>query len=111
MAQSARVSCREFTRRSLRGLMRYKRWTDADGELEDPIAELWTEIDEAGSVTREIGFDRDGHVVHLMPASGFKHGTYGLFDLALVDPRPSGSDLAPAQFETTWTAALNASRR
>jgi hypothetical protein len=88
--------------------MRYKRWTDADGDLEAPIAELWTEIDERGEVTREIGLDRDGHVVHLMPAVGFKHGTYGLFDLAPVDPTPAPSDLAPTQFETVWCGAMRA---
>jgi hypothetical protein len=44
--------------------VRYLKWTRDDGETDPDIAEVWTEVDDEGSVTRELAFNERGEVVH-----------------------------------------------
>jgi hypothetical protein len=86
---------------------RYRRWTEADGELLDDAVEEWTEIGPDGRVLREIAFDGSGRVVHLMPSDRYRDGTYGHFDLSPADI--SGPDTIGAdEFERRWEQARRA---
>ncbi|HET8785800.1 MAG TPA: hypothetical protein VFM38_09210, partial [Candidatus Limnocylindrales bacterium] len=79
-----------------------------DGEADPSIAEVWTEVDEDGFVTRELGFNDRGGIVHRMPSQRFSQGTYGLFDLALIDLSSTRRDIPATEFERRWHASLAA---
>jgi hypothetical protein len=89
--------------------MWYRKWDENDVEglgKTSGMVIMYTEIDEDGRVRREIGFDKAGRVVHKCPADGFRHGTYGLFDLQIVEraeEADSSSDvITEAEFERFW---------
>lgn len=86
--------------------VRYLRWTREDGESEPEIFEIWTEVDPSGTVTRELGFDESGRVTHRMPSDRYRRGTYGLFDLALIDLTSHGRDIPADEFESRWADSL-----
>ena len=80
-------------------------WTEADVT---GLAEAWglssilTEVDEQGAVTRELGFDADGNLVHRHPGEPTR-AKYGVFDLAKIAP-PTSSEMEPAEFDRLWSA-------
>lgn len=86
--------------------MRYLRWTRDDGETGPEISEVWTEVNNDGVVTREMGFDERMEIVHRMPSGRFPQGTYGLFDLATIDLGLRHRDVPADEFERRWTASL-----
>ena len=70
--------------------------------MPEPIVELWTEANDDGVVVREVGLDDRGRVVHRMPSEVFPHGTYGLFDMAVVSPEPQAGDPSRGDFDERW---------
>ncbi|MRR09182.1 hypothetical protein EG831_03670 [bacterium] len=66
---------------------------------------LYTEIDAAGIVLREIGFDKKGHVVHKYPSSSHKYGQYGLFDNQIVQVSNGRGLVTKSDFEREWDGA------
>jgi len=70
------------------------------------LARIVAEVGDDGFVTRELGFDVDGRLVHRFPGTG-PDGTYGLFDLTPIAPSKSG-DLPQEQFERLWADAKEA---
>jgi hypothetical protein len=64
-------------------------WTEADiSRLEDAwgVARILTEIEEDGTVTRELGLDAHGNVIHRHPGEPTR-AQYGFFDLARIELR------------------------
>lgn len=66
------------------------------------MVELWTEVDDTGTVRRELGFDSEGHIAHRCPSSFYRHGRYGLFDMAPVEIAGTQNELDPTEFEEAW---------
>lgn len=84
--------------------MTYLRWMidkDIAGRLPDGIVELYTEVDDAGRVSREVGLDDRGNVVHRAPSS--RH-PYGLFDNQMIQSDGHG-DITHEAFERLWQLA------
>jgi hypothetical protein len=82
--------------------MRYLRWTRESGALGEGLTEEWTEVADDGHVVREVGFDVKGRVAHKMPSKSYKHGKYGLFDLAVVSLAGRIDEISPELFEQRW---------
>lgn len=83
----------------------YRKYTEKeiDGlEKNTSIFVIFVEIASDGMVLREVGFDNKGNVVHKCPSENYKHGTYGLFDLARVDVESRKNDLTKTEFEELW---------
>lgn len=90
------------------GRRRYVRWTEEDiSGFEDGVIEEWTEVGPDGVVNREIAFDALGNVVHLFPSDKYRHGDYGHFDLAPVEPAGPDS-VNPQEFDRRWEQARRA---
>lgn len=81
--------------------MIYIKWTndDINGLEKLGIFLLWTEVDENGFVTRELGFNNDGFVVHKCP-----HGSklFGLFDNQAVVLTRDKDCIEPEKFNEIW---------
>lgn len=79
-------------------------WTEAEltglGEAWG-LSRIVTEVDEKGSVTRELGFDADGNVIHRCPGEPTVTDEYGVFDLAKIAPSDR-ADLEPEEFDRLW---------
>ena len=79
-------------------------WTETDLT---GLAETWglscilTEVDERGAVTRELGFDVHGKVIHRHPGEPTR-AKYGVFDLANIAPSDT-TDMDPAEFDRLWS--------
>jgi hypothetical protein len=84
----------------------YRRLTPPEHELLPTEAEEWIEIGAEGVVTRELGFNADGDVVHQFPSDYFPRGDYGNFDLALFEMSGMVDDVDLAEFERKWQQAL-----
>ena len=79
-------------------------WTEADLEglqKTTGLERLLTEFDEKGTVTREIGFDADGNIVHRHPGVPTRE-KYGIFDLASIAPS-TPADVGLEEFERLWS--------
>jgi hypothetical protein len=80
-------------------------WTETDLT---GLAQTWglsrilTEVDEQGAVTRELGFDVDGNVIHRHPGEPTR-AKYGVFDLANIAPGDT-TEMDPAEFDRLWSA-------
>lgn len=80
-------------------------WTETDLT---GLAEAWglsrilTEVDEQGAVTRELGFDADGDVIHRHPGAPTR-AKHGVFDLATIAPSDA-TEMDPAEFDRLWSA-------
>jgi hypothetical protein len=78
-------------------------WTEAEVI---GLAETWglsrilTEVDETGAVTRELGFDGPGNVVHRHPGQPTRT-QYGVFDLANIAPSEQ-TEMELAEFDRLW---------
>lgn len=87
-------------------MTRYRRWTKTDIrnlEKSTGLREVWTEVDEDGSVQREIGFSSTNEVAH-----GWDHSRRpgGIFEMAVVEPRWGANDaIRRADFEARWEEA------
>ncbi len=66
------------------------------------ISILFTEIDDEGSVKREVGIDESNNVVHMFPSASFSSGVYGIFDNEKVDISSLRSDISKDDFERLW---------
>ena len=80
-------------------------WTEADvNGLRDKfgLEQLLTEVDNDGTVVREIGLDAGGRVVHRHPGAPTL-AKYGVFDLPKVSPSHR-ADMAIADLERLWSA-------
>ena len=80
-------------------------WTEADIEgLSDSwgLTRVLTEVDDDGLVTRELGFDARGVLVHRHPGEPTR-AKHGIFDLAKIN-RTARSDLGTEEFERLWFA-------
>jgi len=65
------------------------------------MIKLYTEIEDDGSVCREIGINQEGIVIHKFPSDHFKQGKYGLFDNQIVEVKETVS-LDKNNFELLW---------
>jgi hypothetical protein len=84
-------------------MARILQWTESDisGLMEGwGLSRILTEVGDDGSVTRELGFDLEGNIVHRFPGEPTR-AKHGLFDLAKVSAS-SGSDLNGEEFERLW---------
>lgn len=65
------------------------------------LSRILTEVDSEGKVTREIGLNEVGDVIHRHPGepSRAAHGVFDLAKIALSD----GLNLDAAEFERLWT--------
>ena len=80
-------------------------WTETDvGGLADAwgLSRILTEIDEQGSVTRELGFDVVGKLCHRHPGKPTL-ASQGLFDGATISAGHR-TEVEPEQFEQAWSA-------
>ena len=80
-------------------------WTEADIEgLSDSwgLTRIVTEVDDDGSVTRELGFDANGNLVHRYPGEP-KHAKHGVFDQANFG-RSDRTDMGAEEFQRLWSA-------
>ncbi len=67
------------------------------------LVKMFIEIDNSGSVKREIGFNLSGQVVHAYPSRKYSYGKYGIFDLATFDMSSiMESQLSKEEFEKIW---------
>jgi hypothetical protein len=86
--------------------MRYLSWDEGSasglGSQAPGLVQVWTEVDDAGVVCRELGFDAEGHIAHRCPSDWYRHGTYGLFDSARIEVVGTEDDIEPAEFERRW---------
>jgi hypothetical protein len=86
-------------------MTRILQWTEADIEgLGDAwgLSRILTEVDDRGLVTRELGFDAEGNLVHRCPGEPTR-AAYGVFDLAKIAPTDR-SDMSADEFERLWSA-------
>jgi hypothetical protein len=74
-------------------------WTDTEitGLADEGLSRILTEVDEEGFVTRELGFDIEGNLVHRYPGKPTR-AEYGLFDLAKIDARDR-TEASPEEFD------------
>lgn len=80
-------------------------WTEADIEgLHDGwgLTRVVTEVDDHGSVTRELGFDNQGNLVHRFPGEPTR-AEHGVFDLAKIGSSDR-DDMDAEDFERLWLA-------
>jgi hypothetical protein len=80
-------------------------WTEADIEgLSDSwgLTRVVTELDEDNFVTRELGFDAVGSLVHRYPGAPCR-AKHGVFDMTKVGPS-NRSDMEAEEFERLWWA-------
>ena len=80
-------------------------WTEADIDglaNATGLSHILTEVDENGVVTRELGFDVEGKVIHRHPGNP-TCAKYGLFDLAKIAPSDR-TEMDANEFERLWTA-------
>ncbi len=66
------------------------------------ISILFTEIDDEGSVKREVGIDKSNKVVHMFPSGSFSYGVYGIFNNEKVGISRLRSDISKVDFEELW---------
>lgn len=66
------------------------------------LSRLLTEVDDEGTITRELGFDVNGNVVHRHPGEPTR-AKRGVFDLAEI-ASSNTSDMEPADFDRLWSA-------
>lgn len=86
-------------------MLRIIEWTDAEIEgLEDAwgLTRILTEIDDEGTVRRELGFDSQDNIIHRYPGEPTR-AEYGVFDLAKIGPSDR-TDIDVAEFELLWRA-------
>jgi hypothetical protein len=86
-------------------MARILEWTEADIEgLSDSwgLTRVVTEVADDGSVTRELGFDAKGDLVHRYPGEPTR-AKNGVFDLATIR-RPDRADMENDEFERLWSA-------
>jgi hypothetical protein len=86
-------------------MARILEWTEADLEgLGDSwgLTRVLTEVDDNGRVTRELGFDSQGNLVHRYPGEPTR-AEYGVFDLAKIGPS-NRADMDAEEFERLWSA-------
>jgi hypothetical protein len=63
------------------------------------------EISEDGTVKREVGLDKRNVPIHKYPDKSFRHGRYGVFDLACIDlPPATDNDVSKEFFEQCWNS-------
>lgn len=80
-------------------------WTEAEiTGLADAwgLSRILTEVDEQGTVTRELGYDEGGNAVHRHPGEPTR-AKHGVFDLAEIAPT-TATDMEPAEFDRLWSA-------
>jgi hypothetical protein len=65
------------------------------------LSRIITEVDEQGLVTRELGYDADGKLIHRCPGEPTVSDVYGVFDLAKIAPGDR-TDLEPDEFDHLW---------
>lgn len=65
------------------------------------LSRIITEVDEQGLVTRELGFDAEGNLIHRCPGEPTVTDDYGVFDLAKIAPSDH-TDLEPEEFDRLW---------
>ena len=82
--------------------MRYLRWDEKLDSGVFGMVELWTEVDDTGTVRRELGFDAEGHIAHRCPSRFYRDGTYGLFDMAPIEIAGTLDQIEPSEFERRW---------
>ena len=66
------------------------------------LSRILTEVNEEGTVTRELGFDADGELVHRWPGEPTVTDKYGVFDLAKIAPS-NRTNLEPDEFDRLWS--------
>ena len=84
--------------------MKYLRWTigkEITGRTPIPgLVDLFTEVDDTGQVSREVGTDSAGRVIHRAPSTDDR---YGLFDNQVIKLAVDReNDIAPETFEWMW---------
>jgi hypothetical protein len=67
------------------------------------IVVLYTEVNRDGSVSREIGIDKSGRVVHKFPSTAFQQGEYGIFDNQKVEISQNTPTITRTEFEKAWS--------
>jgi len=65
---------------------------------------LIIELDNDGKVTKEIGIDKDNKIMHKFPERErvYRHGQYGIFDLAKFDIVNIEENSSLTEFNTYW---------
>ena len=83
--------------------MTYIRWTigkEIAGRFSDRrLVDLYTEVDDTGQITRDVGVDGAGSVVYRAPST---NAPYGLFDNQVVEVGERENDITPEAFEQLW---------
>lgn len=83
----------------------YLKWTQEDVtglESFGGIKTLYTEIDDAGKVFREIGVNKEGKVVHKCPSAFHQYGQYGIFDNQRIKISNDKPSITKEEFEKLW---------
>jgi hypothetical protein len=82
--------------------MEYLRWSEeevANLRKHRNIHLILLEVDDEGVVTREIGLNETGDIVHAFPTVEDQRG---LFDMTPIDLTHVRSNLSSAEFEFHW---------
>ena len=66
------------------------------------MSQILTEVDEEGSVTRELGYDLDGKAVHRHPGEPTR-SKHGIFDMVKI-ATPVASEMELSGFDRLWSA-------
>jgi hypothetical protein len=86
--------------------MKYLKWTESDLEgihTVKGIVTLFTEVDDLGSVRREVGVDCHGRIVHRFPGEGSELERRGFFDNQTVSIVWGNGKLITAEsFKEMW---------
>ena len=69
----------------------------------DTIDTLLIEVNEDGTIIREVGLDSNDQIIHKYPSKDYRYGRYGFFDLASISlSHDVENDISEEKFETYW---------
>ena len=69
----------------------------------DTIDTLLIEVNEDGTVSREVGLNKTDQIIHKYPSKDFRYGRYGIFDLASISlSKDIEDDFTEETFEKYW---------
>ena len=66
------------------------------------IVILLLEVDNKGTVKKEIGLNEHNQIVHVYPSQKFKFGKYGIFDLNIFELTNLKDDISREKFYFLW---------
>jgi hypothetical protein len=69
------------------------------------VVEVFTEVDAAGFLVREIGVDATGTIRYVAPTADDR---FGVFDGRMVQPTGRPDEITPEEFDRLWAVGNSA---